>query len=226
MVFCATGDGADAAAALANLCRATWLPLYVYARRLGRSAHDAEDLVQGFFEELLRRDILAHADRERGRFRTFLLTALRIHIHHEHERATAIKRGGASAIIAIDPVVAAEVMDVVDRAALSPDQAYDRSWSLALLDRALWALQAEQERIGRGRFFERVKPFLQPGGAVRDYRVIASEFSLSENAVAVAVHRLSVRFKELVRTEVAETLASPVDVESEMRHLAASLGST
>lgn len=224
LVLRAGNDDAVSQAALADLCRAYWLPLYVYVRRHGHSTHDAEDLTQGFFADLLSRGAVKHADRTRGRFRTFLLAALTNYLRNAHDHAQAARRGGDVEKLSINTLEAGEVLAQIGDGSLSPDQAFDRSWTIALLDRAMHKLRAEQERLGKGAWFERVWPHLQARADSGTQEAIAAEFGQTRNAVAVAMHRLSSRYRELVRAEIAETVDSPEELRQEQRELLGSLG--
>jgi RNA polymerase sigma-70 factor (ECF subfamily) len=209
--------------ALAHLCRAYWLPLYVYVRRRGYATHDAEDLTQGFFADLLERGAIERADPTRGRFRAFLLTALINFLHNAHDFAHAARRGGTTDRLSIDSADTAEALEQLQADELTPDRAFDRYWAMTVLERALQRLRTEQERNGKGRWFDRVQPFLQAGAAAGDYDAITAEFGLTKNAVAVAVHRLNVRYRELVRAEIAETVAGVDDMDGELREVLGSL---
>jgi len=210
--------------ALAELCRAYWLPLYVYVRRRGHSAHDAEDLTQGFFADILSRGAVGRADPARGRFRTFLLTALTNYLHNAHDQAQTLRRGGQVEKLSIDAHEASAVLAQLGDDSLSPDQAFDRSWATALLDHAMRQLRAEQERLGKSRWFERVWPHLLARADAGTQAALAAEFGLTRNAVAVAMHRLATRYRELVRAEVAETVSGPAELRAEQRELLGSLG--
>jgi len=209
--------------ALARLCRAYWLPLYIYVRRRGHSAHDAEDLTQGFFADLLGRQAIKRADPVRGRFRTFLVTALTNFLHNAHDHVQTARRGGAVERLSIDSTEAAEALAHVEADGLSPDLAFDRCWALAVLERALGRLHAEQERLGKARWFARVRPFLQSSAVAGDYDAIAAEFGLTKNSVAVAIHRLNARYRELVRAEIAETVNGAEEMQRELREVLGSV---
>jgi RNA polymerase sigma-70 factor (ECF subfamily) len=211
--------------ALEQLCRQYWLPLYVYVRRRGHSLHDAEDLTQAFLADVLRRGVIGRADPTRGKFRTYLLTALVNFLHNAHDHAQAARRGGATERVSFDAAGAADALAQIEADGLPPDRAFDRGWVLALLDRALRRLRAEQERVGKVRWFERVLPLLQSRPGPGEYEAIAAEFGQTKNSVAVAVHRLNLRFRELVRAEVADTVESPEQLQSELRDLLGSLSS-
>jgi RNA polymerase sigma-70 factor (ECF subfamily) len=223
LVLRAGRDDGISQAALAELCRAYWLPLYIYVRRRGHSAHDAEDLTQGFFADLLVRGAVSRADRERGRFRTFLLAALTNYLRNAHDHAQAARRGGNVEKLSIDTGEAAALLEQLGDGGLTPDQAFDRSWAIALLDRARQKLRAEQERLGKGRWFERLWPHLQARADSGVQEVLAAEFGLTRNAVAVATHRLASRYRELVQAEIAETVGSLEEWRAEQRELLGSL---
>lgn len=219
-----TDDGVSQTA-LADLCRAYWLPLYVYVRRRGHLTHDAEDLTQGFFADLLSRGAVKQADRKRGRFRTFLLAALTNYLHNAHDHNQAARRGGRVEKLSINTTEATEVLaQMGDDGTLSPDEAFDRSWTIALLDRAMHKLRAEQEQLGKGRWFDRVWPHLQTRADSGVQETIALEFGLTRNAVAVAMHRLAGRYRDLVRAEIAETVGSHEEFQQEQRELLSALG--
>lgn len=226
LILRAGGDGDDGAsqAALTDLCRAYWLPLYIYIRRRGHSAHDAEDLAQGFFVDLIGRGAVKRADRARGRFRTFLLAALTNYLHNARDHAQTERRGGQVEKLSINALEATEVLVQISDNGLSPDQAFDRSWAIALLDRAMHRLRIEQERLGKSRWFERVWPHLQTRADPGIQEVLAAEFVMTRNAVAVAMHRMASRYRELVRAEIAETVVSPDEMQAEQRELLISLG--
>jgi len=223
VVLRAGSDDGVGREALAHLCQGYWLPLYVYVRRRGYSAHDAEDLTQGFFADLLGRGAIKRADPGRGRFRTFLLTALANFLHNAHDHAQTVRRGGAVERLSIESADAAEALAGIEADGLTPDRAFDRCWALALLDRALRRLRAEQERQGKAEWFARVRPFLQSSALAGDYESIASEFGMTKNAVAVGIHRLNSRYRELVRAEIAETVSGSDDMQREMRDLLGNL---
>lgn len=212
---------AHANAALETLCRAYWYPLYAYLRRAGSAHDEAEDLVQGFFARLIeKRDF--RAQRERGRFRSFLLAALRNFVANERDRERALKRGGRERLVELD----ADAGVRFEREARdddTPEKLYERQFALALLDEVTARLAEEQLRAKKGAQFERLSAYLSQGSDEVPYGAIAVELKLSEGAVRVAVHRLRKRFGELLRLAVADTVADPADVEDELRALLAAL---
>ena len=209
--------------ALAALCETYWYPLYAYVRRRGHTANDARDLTQEFFAVLLEKGYLQAADRERGRFRSFLLTALKRFLAKERDRAKAQKRGGGRGLISLD-VRAGE-----DRYALepshdwTPERVYERRWALTLLDEAMAQLRQRYAADKKPLVFERLKAFLTGEGQGTSYSEIGGELGMSEGAVKMAVHRLRQRYREVLRTEVAQTLADLQDVDEELKHLLAAV---
>lgn len=213
-------DSPDCQAALASLCQAYWLPLYSFVRRSGFSVEDAQDLTQAFFENVLQRDYLARADQARGRFRTFLLTSLQNFVRNERIRAGAQKRGGGQTILSWDALEAESryAAEPLDHA--SPDQVFDRRWARTLMERALDGLVAEFSRTGRAELFHRLKVYLVSNRATDSYAELAEELGLTTGALKVTIHRLRQRYRELVRAEIAQTVADPTSVDDEMRQLA------
>lgn len=216
-------NSAQAAVALEKLCRAYWYPLYAYVRRQGHDAADAEDLTQTFFAHLFTEDALKGLDREKGRFRSFLVTALKNFLSGEHRRQAALKRAGAHRLISWDKATAEGLYRDEPDTTASPLLFFERRWALTLIDAALARLAQEAAESGRQQLFDRLQPCLtqetEPGFAER----IAVEFNMTEGSVTVALHRLRRRFGELLRREVAYTVAGPEDIEEEIRHLFAVL---
>jgi DNA-directed RNA polymerase specialized sigma24 family protein len=216
-------DTTQARDALARLCQVYWHPLYAYVRRLGYSPHDAQDLTQEFFARLLEKNYLAQADESRGRFRSFLLVALKHFLANEWDKAQAKKRGGGRIFIPID-LAASETsyaFEPVDES--TAEKIYERRWALTLLAEVLRRLREEHVRDGREKLFEALKPTLTETSRSVRYADIAAGLGATEGAVKVAVHRLRQRYRELLRAEIAETVASPVEVEDELRNLFAAL---
>jgi len=212
----------QSAAALEKLCRAYWYPLYAHVRWLGNSPHDAEDLTQAFFARLLEKNYLEGAEQERGRFRTFLLMALKRFLANEWDRARARKRGGGLALAPLDREVA-EQRYQTEAAEFPADRMYERRWALALLAQAMARLRAEFEQAGKAAEFERLKAFLTVGKQDIPFGAAAAELGVSEGALRVTVHRLRKRFRVLFREEIGHTVTSAEDIEEEFRHLMAAL---
>ena len=209
--------------ALAKLCQSYWYPLYAYVRRRGNPPADAQDLTQAFFEQLLERQSLACADPQRGRFRSFLLTALNNFLVSEWKKAKAKKRGGAWQILSLDLAAAEHRYDLEPSVESSPDKAYDKQWALTLLNAVLNKLEEEYKRADKADFFAELKQTLTGRSESQPYGELAVKLKMNEGTIKVAVHRLRKRFRELIRAEIANTVASPGEVNSEMQHLLAAL---
>jgi RNA polymerase sigma-70 factor (ECF subfamily) len=207
--------------ALQQLCTAYWLPLYAYARRRGWAPEDAQDGVQAFFGEILGRGDLAWLDPARGRFRAWLLTALRNSLLRRKAHDHALKRGGGVAL-AVDWAEAERI--VAADGATDAEQAFVRRWTLTLLQRALDSLAAEYRANGSERLFTAVRPALTDGELERPYAAVAEELGTSVGALKVAVHRLRKRYRHHLLLQVADTVDSPDEAEDELRFLLASLG--
>lgn len=221
----AAGDAAapDRAEALEQLCRAYWYPLYAFLRRRGTDAEQAADLVQGLFAELLERDDLDGLTPEGGRFRAYLLGALKHHASNERRAANALKRGGGVALISIDADEAEQRYRVEPVDEDSPERLFERRWALTLLERAMERLGAEQEVKGRSHLFAELRGHLagEPKGS---HASAAQALGLTTGAVKVAVHRLRARYRELLREEVRHTVDDDFDPDQELRDLVQALG--
>lgn len=220
------GGGADtqAQAALENLCRRYWYPLYVFVRRQGRMHHEAEDCTQEFLARLLAVGGISYARPELGRFRTFLLTALRNFLTNEWQRTQAAKRGGGEVPVSLDRQEADErfVHEPADPS-LSPEQAFDRAWARGMIEAAVTALRTEYEKSGRGALFVCLTPLLWSQNHPESFAQHAARLDMKEQAFTVALHRLRRRIGERLRANVAETVADPADIDAELRHLIASV---
>jgi RNA polymerase sigma factor (sigma-70 family) len=224
LVLAASRRGSpESDAALEAICRAYWHHLYSYARHCGHPPHDAQDLTQEFFAQLLGKHWLDTADREKGRLRTFLIVALKNFMHKQWRRESAQKRGGGLAHAPVDTKFAESRYAVDATAVQDPDEVFDRQWALTLLDLTLKRLQAEFATAGRAGDFEVLKPTLMAGHGAIDYAAVAQQLGANAGAARVAVHRMRRRFREVYREEIAKTLAEGADVDGELRHLAAAL---
>ncbi len=213
-----------AAAALEALCRAYWRPLYLWLRRQGRNPHDAQDLTQEFFSRLLEKDWLRAADRDKGRFRTFLLVALKRFLSDDWDRTRAQKRGGGQLAAPLDTELAEQTLaSHASGPPESPDQAYERQWALTLIERVIARLREEFTAAGRTDEFDALKDFLTAGRGEIPYATVATRLNTSEGAARVAVHRIRKRFRELFREEVTATVAPGEDIDDELRQLQAAL---
>ena len=217
-------EDSAARAALEQLCRRYWFPLYAFARRRVAEVHEAQDLTQEFFLRLLEKNSLAAASPERGRFRSFLLTSLKNFLANELDRANAQKRGGGRERLSLDWESGESRLSLEPAHTDTPEREFERQWTLTLLDNVVSRLQAEFTDSGKARQFELFKASLTGGGAVLDYAIIAAELSMSEEAARQASHRLRKRYRELLREEVAATVESDDEVEDEIGRLLAALG--
>jgi RNA polymerase sigma-70 factor (ECF subfamily) len=226
VVLAARGESADAQEALEKLCRVYWYPLYAFVRRQGHSPGDAEDLIQGFFARILQRKDLETVQRERGRFRSYLLVSLKHFVVNEQLRARAEKRGGGQSFISLDEVEAEKkfAREPLDKS--TPEKLFERRWAMALLDKVLERLRKEYEATDRLRLFESLRWFLSDEPAEQSQAQIGAELGLSTGAVKQAVRRLRQRYRELLRDEVANTVATAADIDDEVRHLVAVLRET
>jgi RNA polymerase sigma factor (sigma-70 family) len=210
--------------ALEKLCRAYWYPLYSYARRVTRNAPDAEDLTQGFFAKLLQKDFLRSAAREKGRFRTFLLTALKRFMANEWDREHAQKRGGFTPLISIDQEVAEERFASEPTDALQPDLLFDRHWALALLEQTMAQLREEYVASGRAALFDHLQNCLTQAESALPYAEVAARLNSTEAAVKMAMSRLRARYREILRAHIVQTVASEAEVDDEVRQLFSAFG--
>jgi RNA polymerase sigma-70 factor (ECF subfamily) len=200
------------------------VPVYAYVRRRGHDRHAAEDLTQAFFARLLEKNDLAAADRTRGRFRTFLLTACQHYLANQHDHAAAKKRGGGMTHFSLDFAAAEGKFSHEPAHEETPERAFERRWAVELLDRTLAGLRQEYADSGRGKLFDALKECLTGGGTDVAYADLAAELNMTEGAVKVAVHRLRQRYRDRLREAIARTVADPADVDDEVRDLFAALG--
>lgn len=210
--------------ALASLCGIYWPPLYAFLRRQGADHERALDLTQGFFSALIEKNYLGDARRERGRFRTFLLAAVKHYVANERDREHAVKRGGGHALISLDDVQEGRTEFLAPSHDETPEKLFDRRWARALLDTSLNRLR---EEMGRSTGLRRFEPLVTnlTGDTEIAYRDAAAAIGISESAVKVAVHRLRRRFRAILRDEVAQTVGDPVEVDEELAHLLSVLSS-
>jgi RNA polymerase sigma-70 factor (ECF subfamily) len=211
----------EARSALVYLCENYWYPLYAYLRRRGYSADEAQDLTQEFFVRVLEGRYLDRADPEKGRFRSFILTSLKFFVADEEDRQRARKRGGG-ALVPLEFSSGEERYQREPAHDETPERIFERRWALSMLDRVVERLRNEFVHHGHAEHFERLKVFLL-GQSDAPYAALAREMNTSEGALKVAVHRLRKRYRELFRQEIADTVADPAEVESELRFLAAVL---
>jgi RNA polymerase sigma factor (sigma-70 family) len=216
-------DAPGAQNALARLCSTYWYPLYAYARRRGYSAHDAQDLTQAFFAQLLERQSFARADPNRGRFRSFLLGVMNHFLANEWTRAHAQKRGGGVTFLPLQFETAETRYGQEPADNITPEQNYERRWAMALLEEVLRRLAEEYNQDGRAELFAELNPCLVGERAAQPYAELAVKLGVTEGTVKSAVHRMRQRYRQLLRDEIANTVAEPGEVDAELRHLFAVL---
>lgn len=210
--------------ALQTLCKGYWPPLYAFVRRLGNSPHDAQDLTQEFFARLLQKGWLGAVERDRGRFRTFLIMAVKRFLANEWDKGRAARRGGGQASVSFDTEFAEQCYLADAGPSMPADHLYERRWALTLLEQTMARLRAEYESDGRGGDFACLKGYLTAERGGIPYAEIAREIGASEGAARVAVHRLRKRFREVFRAAVADTVSSAEDVDGEVRYVVEVLG--
>lgn len=213
------GDTSHARDALAHLCETYWYPLYAYARRRGHSPHDAQDLTQEFFARLLQGKWVAQADRQRGRFRTFLLSAMQHFLANEWNKAHAQKRGGHAPIVSLNDDSAERRYRLEPADKSTPETLFERGWALSLLNDVLRRLEEEYKRDGKAAWMDAMRPALTADRESIAYAEIGARLGATEAATRVAVHRLRQRYRRLIQAEVASTVATSAEVAEEMRHL-------
>ena len=218
----APSEKAAADDALATLCRAYWPPLYTFVRRRGYSAADAQDLTQDFFIHLLETEALAKVDPNRGRFRTFLLAALKNFLATAHERSRALKRGGGREFLPLDAVVAeAEAAAHLGEAPTpgEEDRLFEQRWATALVGRALERLRADMAAEGKERLYEELQVFVTGAGPLPDQAETAARLGLPFATLRTHIRRLRERYRDALRAEVGRTVATAAEVDDELRHL-------
>jgi len=209
--------------ALAQLCRTYWYPLYAFVRRRGYPAHDAQDLTQDFFARLLEKTSLKSVDRAKGQFRSFLLASLKHFLDNEWDQARTQKRGGQCEFFPWDEFTGEKRYYQEPCHEMTADKIFDRRWALTVLEKVLDGLRGEYAAAGKGALFEAFEVFLSGEPAPMSYADLGDKLGMSEGAVRVAVHRLRRRYGELLRLEIAHTVASSKEIDEEIRHLIAAL---
>jgi RNA polymerase sigma-70 factor (ECF subfamily) len=223
VVLTAQGESPAADAALETLCRTYWKPLFAFIRREGSPEEEAQDLTQEFFARWLERRDFDAVRREKGRLRSYLLVSLKHFLANERDRARTMKRGSGEQPISLDEILASQRFDLEPVEALTADQVYERQWATAVLDQVLAALDREYRDSGRGPLFDRLKLLLTDEPGHPSQAEIGTDLGMTENAVKQAFHRLRLRYREVLRAQIAHTVATPGEVEDELRHLIAVL---
>jgi RNA polymerase sigma factor (sigma-70 family) len=205
--------------ALSSLCGTYWYPVYAFIRRNGRSPEDASDLTQSFFADVIEKGSLSSVDPNLGRFRTFLLGAVRHFLANDQRRLGALKRGGGVANLSIDVDAAERTFAIEPVHELTPETLFERQWTLQLLDRATRRLEQEYALAGKHDVFGRLRPFLTAEGLDESYTDLAAGWGTTPGAVRVAVHRLRRQFRDALVAEISATVATPAEVEDEIEYL-------
>ena len=225
VVLEAQGESPAAQEALEDLCRTYWRPIYGFVRREGAKPEEAKDITQGFFALILERKDFNSVRREKGRLRSFLLASLKHFMANQRRDAATIKRGGGRTVLPLDGIECYEVSEIDRGDTLSPDLLYDRRWAFTVLDRVFARLRDESQRSLNPPLLQRLNTLLSDEPDRPSQGEIAREFGMTENAVKQAFHRLRQRYRQLLREEVAHTVATPAEIEDELRHLIAALRS-
>lgn len=213
----------EARAALERLCSIYWQPLYSFVRHRGWDPEEARDLTQAYFAELLAKDFLADVDAAKGRFRSFLFASMRNFLAHQRDRAATLKRGGGATTLSLDLEGAEASYALQAGAAMTPEEVFERRWAMTVLARAMGRLREEQTAAGKAQQFGALRPYLTSIEPQVPYREVAAGLGMTEGAVKVAVHRMRRRFGQCLRRELEETVATPGDIDDELRHLLAVL---
>ena len=225
VVLEAQGESPAAQEALENLCRTYWRPIYAFVRRQGTKPEEAKDITQGFFALILERKDFQSVRQEKGRLRSFLLASLKHFMANERRDAATIKRGGGRTLIPLDDVESYDSSEFDRSDMLSADLLYDRRWAFTVLDRVFARLREESQGSANAPLLERLNTLLSDEPDRPSQAEIAREFGMTENAVKQAFHRLRQRYRQVLREEVAHTVATPAEIEEELRHLIAALRS-
>lgn len=224
LVVNSKGEGREAEQALSDLCSTYWFPLYAFARRAGWKAEDAEDVVQGFFAQIVEKDVFDRADRSKGRLRTFLLTAFRRYGKDQMQKINATKRGGKVEKVSFDASEAESWYTSEVTEGETADAMFDRQWALTVLDKAIAQMEEHARSRDKLAEFELMRPFLLEESAGEDFQRIGDELQISENAAKIQIFRLRSRFRETLRAEVRETQLEGDDEEEELLYLLSQLG--
>jgi RNA polymerase sigma-70 factor (ECF subfamily) len=226
LVLTAAHDPAvDSRPALERLCEAYWNPVFAFIRRNGYDQDQAQDLTQEFFSLMVEKNFLDVADPHRGRFRSFLLTAVKHFLSNQRDRSNALKRGGGEVPVPLDFVIADDSYTPAGANPDTPESLFERRWALALLEHAMAKLRAEFASAGRTRQFESLVPFLNRDSTGTRYEELSEQLGISAGALRTLVHRMRRRYRDLLRAEIAETVASAEEIDDEIRFLTSVLSS-
>ncbi len=217
----AARDGSDTQArrALEELCQTYWQPLYAFVRHQGADPEEARDLTQGYFAELLEKNFLADVDPSKGRFRSFLLVSLRNYLSHQRARDRALKRGGGALTLSLDTSAGEHSYAIRARSEMTPEDVFEYRWAMTVMGRALDRLRREAEAAGKTERFEHLQRYLTSEGSQVPYREAASALGVSESTIRNGVQRLRKQLGQCLRSEIAQTVANPEEIDDEVRHL-------
>jgi len=218
------GESAAAEAALAKLCGAYWFPLYAFVRRQGYTQHDAQDLAQGFFMRLVEKKILRGVDRQKGKFRSFLLSSIKNFLANDWDRRHALKRGGRCSFISCDEETAEKLFQRGTCGQRTPEEDFDRTWAMVLLETVRSSLKREFIAAEKSSLFDALEPCVSGDKADVSYADLAERLGITEGAVKMAAVRLRKRYRELLRTEISKTIGTGEEIDEEIRYLLAVLG--
>lgn len=213
------GRGPAARQALEGLCQTYWQPLYAFLRHLGCDPDEASDLTQGYFAELMDKHFLAAVDADRGRFRSFLFASIRNYFLNHRQRSKALKRGGNRTVLSLDFEAAERAYSLEPVDEMTPEDVFERRWAATVISRGAARLEREEVAQGKPHQFEHLRSYLTGENSETTYRESAQILGMTEGAVKVAVHRLRKRYGRCLRAELAETVADPADIDSELKHL-------
>ena len=219
VVLTAQGESPAAEEALEKLCRIYWRPIYSFVRRQGVGTAEAEDITQGFFAQLLERRSFGAVRKEKGRLRSFLLASLKYFLADEQRRAMAIKRGKGQRLIPLEELRADERTDMEPADPMTAEMIYERRWALTVLERVINRLKNEYRAAGNAALFDSLKQLLPDEPGAPSQAEIATRLGMTENAIRQAFYRFRQRYQSLLREEIAHTVATPGDIEDELRHL-------
>jgi len=223
VVLTAQGESPAAHEALEKLCRIYWRPIYSFVRRQGIGPEEAEDITQGFFAQLLERRSLSAVRKEKGRLRSYLLGALKYFVADEQRRAMAIKRGKGQRLIPLEGLRADERIEMEPADPVTAEMIYERRWASTVLEQVLSRLKDEYHAAGNAALFDSLKELLPDEPGAPSQAEIAARLGITENAVRQSFYRFRQRYQSLLREEIAHTVATPGDIEDELRHLIAVL---
>ncbi len=220
LVLAAAGNPTtDSRRALATLCQTYWNPVYAFIRRSGYTRDQSQDLTQGFFALLLEKQYLRDADQERGRFRSFLLTAVKHFLANEWDRAHAVKRGGGQVPVSIDVLQAETWYGPAAVEDATPERLFERRWALSLLEHVMGRLRADYSAMGKAEQFGRLEALLARDAEDARYEAVAAEMGVSAGALRMSLHRLRRKYRHVLRAEIAETVSTPEEIDEEIRFL-------